>query len=116
MNKFKKTNNQKTPANSQGNEQIPVRVRMPRGKEIIGVITQRYGGNRMEILGNDGKRRNCRVPGRFKRRLWLRQKDVVLIEPWPDDPGKGDIIYKYDSNEVNQLKKRGLLNTTNLEF
>ncbi len=95
---------------------IPTRVRMPRKGEVIGVITQRLGGNRMHINSTDGKIRNCRVPGRFKRRLWLRPKDIVLITPWPDNDEKGDIIYKYNSSEIIQLRKKGILDTIKEEF
>ena len=92
------------------------RVRLPRKRELIGVVLQRYGGNRMEILATDGKKRNCRVPGRFKRDFWLRPGDHVLIEPWEDDDEKGDIVFKYHSGAVNQLRKRGLLDSLKREF
>lgn len=94
----------------------PSRIRMPKDKELIGVIIQRYGGNRMEIKTTDGKKRNCRVPGRYKRRLWLRPKDIVLILPWEDDDTKGDVIYKYHSSAINQLRKQGKLDLLNDEF
>ena len=93
-----------------------VRVRMPRGKELIGIIVQRFGGNRMEVLASDGKKRNCRVPGRFKRSMWLRPNDIILIQPWQDDDEKGDIIFHYHSSAVNQLRKKGLLNSLKVDF
>lgn len=93
-----------------------VRVRMPRGRELIGIIVQRFGGNRMEVLASDGKKRNCRVPGRFKRSMWLRPNDIVLIQPWQDDDEKGDIIFHYHSSAVNQLRKKGLLNSLKVDF
>ncbi len=88
---------------------MPLRVRMPRKGEVIGVVTQRYGGNRMEVHCTDGKKRNCRVPGRFKRSLWLRPKDIVMVTPWPDDDEKADIIYKYSFSGISQLRKKGIL-------
>lgn len=93
-----------------------VRARWPKNGEIIGTIVQRYGGNRMEVFTTDGKTRNCRVPGKYKRQLWLRPKDIVLVKLWEFDKEKGDIIYKYKPNEVTQLKKKGLLNSLNQEF
>lgn len=99
-----------------GEGEAPVRVRIPRKGELIGIIVQRFGGNRMEVLSTDGKKRNCRVPGRFKRALWLRPKDIVLITPWIDDNEKGDIIFKYNPSAVNQLRKRSMLNNISLEF
>jgi translation initiation factor 1A len=96
--------------------QIPSRVRMPRSNELIGIIIRRLGGNKMEIKATDGKTRNCRVPGRYKRRLWLRPKDIILIVPWDLDNAKADIIYKYNSSEVNQLKRRGIISQLQEEF
>ena len=96
--------------------EAPVRVRTPRHGEIIGVILQRLGGNRMEVRATDGKTRNCRVPGKFKRSMWLRPRDVILIKPWPDDDNKADIIFKYNSSAINQLRKRGVLDKIKVEF
>ncbi len=92
------------------------RARMPKKGEFIGVILQRLGGNRMEVKATDGKTRNCRVPGRFKRSLWLRPNDIVLITPWSDDDSKGDVIFKYNSSAINQLRKKGLINSLKREF
>ena len=96
--------------------EAPARVRSPAKGEFIGVIVQRLGGNRMEVHTTDGKTRNCRVPGRFKRTLWLRPRDVVLITPWVDDDLKGDVIFKYNSSAINQLRKRGILNSLKSDF
>jgi len=98
------------------NEEAGGRVRIPRKGEIIGIITQRFGGVRMEVLCNDGKKRNCRVPGRFKRSLWLRPKDVVLVTPWPDDDNKGDIIFKYNPTAIARLRKMNMLEGIKDEF
>lgn len=100
----------------EGEAEVSGRVRMPRKGELIGVIVQRLGGNRMEILATDGKTRNCRVPGRYKRSLWLRPKDIVMIEVWPDDDGKADVVYKYNSSSINQLRKRGILDSLKSGF
>jgi len=105
--------------NHQHTQEAPViiRVRMPRGKEIIGVITQRVGGSRMIVSCMDGKERNCRVPGRFKRDLWLREGDVILVEPWEfDGDSRADIVFKYSKIEAGKLERDGLLKTTDNEF
>lgn len=96
---------------------MPTRVRTPRKGELIGVIVQRLGGNRMEVLCSDGKTRNCRVPGRFKRSMWLRPKDFVLVQPWPDNDDKADVIFHYkNQGALNQLRKRGFLDNLKIEF
>ena len=86
------------------------RVRQPRGKETLGIVEQRVGGSRMIIRCLDGKTRNCRIPGRFRRSLWVREGNVVIVEPWEyGGDEKGDIIYKYTNNQVAFLKKKGFL-------
>lgn len=99
-----------------GVPQMPIRVRIPRNGELIGVIVQRLGGNKMEVNCTDGKKRNCRVPGRFSRSLWLRPKDTVLVKPWEFDNTKADVIFKYEGSAINQLKKRGLLDNIQSDF
>ena len=86
-----------------------VRAKTPRQGELIGVVLQRLGGNKMEVKATDGKIRNCRVPGRFKRSMWLRPKDYVLIDPWKNDDSKADVIFQYRGSAINQLRKKGLL-------
>ena len=95
---------------------IKVRVRLPKGKEVIGTIANRHGGNKMNVSCLDGKSRNCRVPGRLKRALWLRPNDVVIIEPWELDDTKGDVLFKFRPNQVAWLRKKGYLETESNEF
>jgi len=94
-----------------------LRVRLPRGKEVLGIIEQRLGAARMSVKCLDGKSRVCRIPGRFRRSLWLREKDVVLVEPWDfQGDAKGDIIFKYSFAAIDWLKKRGYLKIKEEEF
>lgn len=86
------------------------RVRTPKGKETLGILQQRLGASRMRVACLDGKMRICRIPGRLKRKLWVRDGDVVLVEPWEfGGDAKGDILYKYKKNQVEWLKKNGYL-------
>jgi len=85
------------------------RIKIPRDKEVIGIIEQRLGGSRMRVKCLDGKTRICRIPGRLKRKLWIREGDVLLIEPWEYDNEKGDVIFKYQPNQVVWLKKKGYI-------
>ncbi|HLC58526.1 MAG TPA: translation initiation factor eIF-1A [Candidatus Nanoarchaeia archaeon] len=95
---------------NQGSEEFIGRVKVPRGKQTLGILEQRLGGSRMRVRCMDGKIRICRVPGRLKRKLWVREGDVLLIEPWQlNQDDKGDVIYKYKSNQVSWLKKNGHL-------
>lgn len=86
------------------------RVKLPKGKETIGILDQRLGGSRMRVACLDGKVRLCRIPGRLKRKLWVRAGDVVLVEPWEfGGDEKGDIIFKYKQTQVAWLQRKGYL-------
>ena len=87
-----------------------IRVKTPRDREVIGVVSRRLGGSRMEVACLDGKTRICRIPGRLKNKLWIRENDIVLVEPWQfEGDEKGDIIFKYKPSHIDWLKKRGFL-------
>jgi len=86
------------------------RVKLPRGKECFGIVDQRLGASRMRVRCLDGKNRICRIPGRLKRRLWVREGDLVLVNPWEfGGEDKGDILFKYKYTQVDYLKRKGLL-------
>ena len=117
FNEFKNiSENKETPQNNNQEEQKTPRVKLPRKNEILGIIEQRLGGNKMMVNCLDGKSRNCRVPGRLKRKLWLRPEDVVIIQPWELDNNKGDVLFKYRPNQVQWLRKNNLLNSKKTEF
>jgi len=87
-----------------------IRLRMPRGREVLGLLEQRLGGSRQKIRCLDGKNRICRIPGRLKRSLWVREGDIVIVEPWElSGDQKGDIVYKYTRHQASALKNRGML-------
>ncbi len=95
-----------------------LRVRIPQGKEILGIVQRRVGGSRMFVSCLDGKERMCRIPGSKRRGLWVRDNDVVIIEPWAlGGDTKGDVVYKYRSKaEISFLKRKGFLNNLEEEF
>lgn len=94
------------------------RVRIPQKQEILGIVQQRLGGSRMRVLCLDGKERVCRIPGRLRRALWVRDNDVVIIQPWElGGDKKGDVMYKYRTKaEVEFLRKKGYLKNIEEEF
>jgi len=94
---------------SDDSEQI-LRVRLPRGVETLGVLEQRLGASMMRVRCLDGKTRICRIPGALKKKLWVREGDILLIKPWESSgETKGDVIFKYRPNQVTWLKTNGHL-------
>ena len=86
------------------------RIYLPKGSQVFGIIEQRLGGSRMRARCLDQKTRICRIPGRLTRKLWVREGDVVIVQPWEySGDEKGDIIYKYTPTQLSFLRKKGYL-------
>jgi len=87
-----------------------MRIKLPRGKQTFGILELRLGASRTKVRCLDGKSRICRIPGRLKRKLWVRQGDLVIVEPWEfGGDEKGDILYKYKPVQVSWLRRKGYL-------
>lgn len=111
-------NKKKEEAQRQQQEALEIqRVKLPRGKQSIGVVEMRLGGGRMRVRCFDGHVRVCRIPGALKRRLWVRENDVVLVEPWEyGGEEKGDVIYKYRPSQADWLRRKGLIKEVTVDL
>ena len=86
------------------------RIKLPRPPQVFGILDQRLGGSRMRVRCLDGKTRICRIPGRMKRRLWVRENDILIVEPWEfGGEEKGDVVFKYTPTQTKWLKDKGHL-------
>lgn len=96
---------------NQENPEQPVRVRMPRGKELIGFIESRLAGNKLKVRCQDDKYRICRIPGKIKKRVWIKEDDYIILEPWDIQGDRfANVIWKYTPAQVSALRKKGVLN------
>ncbi|VVB57089.1 Translation initiation factor 1A [uncultured archaeon] len=87
-----------------------VRVRLPREGEILGVVVGNVGGGRLQVQCKDGKERLCRIPGKIRRNIWVRQGDIVLVEPWKIEGEKrGDVIWRYNHLQADWLRNKGYI-------
>ena len=91
-------------------QQIKRAIKLPGEGEVMGVVVETVGGARMRVYCEDNKERLCRVPGKFRSRMWVKEGDFVVVKPW-DIKGdeRGDIVYRYRPLEVEYLKELGRL-------
>ncbi|MEM3882182.1 MAG: translation initiation factor eIF-1A, partial [Candidatus Methanomethylicaceae archaeon] len=83
---------------------------LPGEGQLVGIVAQLLGFNRVKVKCADGKTRICRIPGKMIKKIWLREGDLVLVAPWDfQSDQKGDILWRYDRNEIKILKSKGLL-------
>lgn len=87
----------------------PIRVRMPRGGEVLGEIVELLGASRFKIACKDGVERICRIPGKFRKRIKVRAGDWVIVKPWSIEPEKGDIEWIYTRTQANWLRRKGMI-------
>jgi translation initiation factor 1A len=107
---FKVSKKKEEEARQQAMESQIRRIRLPKPPQVMGILEQRLGASRTKIRCLDGRTRICRIPGRLKKHLWVREGDIVIVEPWEHGgEDKGDIIYKYTKTQVGWLKDKGYL-------
>jgi len=82
---------------------------MPTGDEVFAEVTAMQGYGRVRLRCADGKERMGRIPGRMRRRVWIREGDLVLADPWDWEDGKADISWRYSSQDAEQLRREGLV-------
>ena len=87
------------------------RVRTPRKdkNEILATVSSLLGGKRVRLQCMDGEVRMGRIPGSRKKRLWVREGDVVIATPWDIQDSKADVVWKYTGPQVNWLERKGYL-------
>jgi len=68
---------------------------LPRGNELLGRVYKMSGGDHLLVRCTDGKTRMCRIRGKLRRRMWIRERDVVLIAPWDFDDSRADVLWRY---------------------
>ena len=81
--------------------------------EVYGIIINACGDCRFNCLCEDGKVRMITLKGSFRKRVWCRSNDYVLVGLRSDldrlstmddsKKEKGDLIWKYFPNEVEVL-------------
>lgn len=82
---------------------------MPQEGELLGRVIKLVGGDNIIVKCTDGKVRTCRKRGKIKRRMWIRDEDMVLIAPWDFKADRADIIWRYISVHAEKMEQDGLL-------
>lgn len=67
------------------------------------------GANRIRVRCMDGVVRIGRIPGKMKKRTWIREGDVVILVPWSFQDDKADIKWRYTGPQVAWLERHGYL-------
>jgi len=86
-----------------------IRAQLPKEGEVFGIVIQILGASILLVKCLDGFTRQIRIPGKYRKRLWCRIGDVVIIMPLygmnPD--AKGELVHRFRKNEVQWLINNG---------
>ena len=84
------------------------RYRMPdtRNREMFAIADQLMGASKIKVMCEDGKSRMARIPGKMKRRMWIKPGDLMIIKPWDFQDDKADVVYRYVRTQSTNLSRR----------
>ena len=105
----KKATNKKSKKNQNQGEETNLRVTLPykpKG-EMFAVAETFQGGSRLQLICEDGERRMGRIPGKLRRRMWVRENDLLIVVPWSFQDSKADVKFRYTPTQTSNLKRRG---------
>jgi translation initiation factor 1A len=91
------------------NESHLKKLVMPQLGQLLGRVIKLVGGDNIIVKTTDGKVRTCRIRGKIKRRMWIRDNDLVLVAPWDFQDNKADIIWRYIAAHADKLGQDGHL-------
>ena len=88
-----------------------IRVKMPNRKinEMFAFAEQILGGRRVTVLCEDGETRMARIPGKMRRRQWVREGDLIIVWPWDFQDSKADVKHRYTKTQAMYLSRKQVL-------
>ncbi len=94
----------------EGGEEVG-RLPLPRRDrgEVFGVASQLLGAARIRVVCEDGSSRMGRITGKMKKKMWIREGDLLILRPWGFQEGKADILFRYSRTQSQYLARRNLL-------
>ena len=71
------------------------------------IIDKLLGDRRLNVTLIDGTTKLAIIPGRFRKRKWMKQGDLILVSAREFQDSKLDVIYKYNDDEKQKLQGYG---------
>ncbi|MCI4349389.1 MAG: translation initiation factor eIF-1A [Thermoplasmata archaeon] len=79
---------------------------------MYGVASQLLGAARIRVMCEDNVSRMGRITGKMKKKMWIREGDLLILRPWGFQEGKADILFRYSRTQATYLARRNLLPTS----
>ena len=88
-----------------------IRVPLPNRKvnEMFAIADRILGGRRVRAVCEDGDSRLARIPGKMRRRQWVREGDLIVVQPWDFQDEKANVVMRYTKTQSLYLSRKGVL-------
>ena len=77
--------------------------------EMFALAEEILGGRRVTVLCADGETRMARIPGKMRRRQWVREGDLIIVWPWDFQDSKADVNHRYTKTQAMYLSRKQVL-------
>jgi translation initiation factor 1A len=98
-----------SPEISEGEEVIRFPLPNRHKGEMLAVATELHGAGHIQVVCEDGVSRMGRIRGKHRKRMWVREGDLLIVKPWDFQPEKADILYRYNPTQAGAMKRRGYI-------
>ena len=86
------------------------RIRKPKEGELFGIVEMMLGSDKLRVQCDDNLERIVRIPGKLRKRVWIRVGDLILIKPWKVmSDRRADVVWRYTKTQAGWLQKKGYL-------
>ena len=98
-------------SSEEGGDSSAIRVKMPNThvNEMFAIADNILGGRRVRVVCGDGETRMARIPGKMRRRQWVREGDLIIVWPWDFQDSKADVKHRYTKTQAIYLSRKGVL-------
>ncbi len=76
---------------------------------MFAIADEVLGGRRIRAVCEDGLSRISRIPGKMRRRQWVREGDLIVIQPWDFQDEKANVCMRYTKTQSLYLSRKGAL-------
>ncbi|MCL5680884.1 MAG: translation initiation factor eIF-1A [Candidatus Thermoplasmatota archaeon] len=77
--------------------------------EMFGIVEKLLGSSRLVVMCADGKTRTGRIPGKIRKRMWMREGDLVIAKPWSFQDERADVTFRYTKTQAAYLSRNKIL-------
>lgn len=92
------------------------RIRVPKEGEMLGIVELMLGSDKLRVQCDDGRERIVRIPGKLRKRVWIRVGDLIVIRPWKVmSDRRADVIWRYTRTQARWLQRKGYLKSISIE-